>query len=564
MSSVLQTTFGGVVATDLTRTGMVASTGVAGASQTAAISFSRSSSANFDATAKISDAGLSSSSTSLSLSLALQANRKYSFSFYYPYGGPKVTLVDAKRKKTLVNMATGFTVKKSGNYTLQFDAAYSLKSAAQLDRLEINAKSVLPTSSGNSKVDALLMGGTNNWWHDWNSAPSQGGDAIGGASGLVAGSSARTITFGFLSSQPGGQSMTGFQEMTAAQKSAVRRAFAQYGKLINVTFSEVTGDGAANINFGTNSQASSAGYAMLPNSSGVKDKTYLYLANNQATNNDAGMADGGYGYLTVLHEIGHTLGLKHPGNYNAGGGGTPAPYLPSNEDNHQKTIMAYTDNEFSRGVNASSPMLYDVAALQYLYGANRNSSTATSGAFTFSSVDRPLKTLWSVNGTDTIDLSATTNASNVNLNAGSYSSINVTGPASSSSYSGNQNVAIAYGSNINRVNLSTRAGVADSVTLNAAFSGGSFDTIASFDAAVDRINLRSGLFGSLTTSHIQIGTNSVATGKDSRIIVNTTTGEIFYDADGVKTKKAAKKIAQYFAIAGGGLALTASNFNFVA
>lgn len=563
MSSVLQIATGAGVTSSLIRTGLVASK-ASGSSQPASIAFERSSSINYDATAKLSNAGLTSSSTSLSLTLSLQANRKYSFSFYYPFGGPKVTLEDSRRKKTPVNMATGFTVKKSGNYTLKFEAGYSLKDAAQLDQLEINAKSVLPTGSGNSKVDALLMGGTNNWWHDWNAAPSQGGDSIGGASGLVAGSSARTITYGFLSAQPSDQTMTGFQEMTAAQKSAVRRAFAQYGKLINVTFSEVAGDGAANINFGTNVQGSSAGYANLPNASGVKDKTYLYLANNQSTNNDAGMAEGGYGYLTVMHEIAHTLGLKHPGNYNAGGGGTPGPYLPTNEDNRQKSIMAYFDNEFSRGVNATSPMLYDVAALQYLYGANKNSSTATGGAFTFGSGDRPLQTLWSVNGTDAIDLSSTASGSNVNLNAGSYSSINISAPADSSSYSGNQNVAIAYGANINRVNLSTRAGVADSVTLNGAFAAGSFDTIASFDASVDRINLRAGLFGALTARHIQIGTDSVATGKDSRIIVNTATGEIFYDADGAKKKKAAKKIAQYSAIAGGGLALTASNFNFVA
>ena len=50
---------------------------------------------------------------------------------------------------------------------------------------------------------------------------------------------------------------------------------------------------------------------MPPNASGTKDKTYLYLANNQASNNDSGMADGQYGWLTVLHEIGHTLGLPH-------------------------------------------------------------------------------------------------------------------------------------------------------------------------------------------------------------------------------------------------------------
>ena len=104
------------------------------------------------------------------------------------------------------------------------------------------------------------------------------------------------------------------------------------------------------INFGTNDQTTqhSAGYANLPGTSGVKDKVYLYLANDQTTNNDAGMQVGGYGWLTALHEIGHTLGLKHPGNYNAGGGGAAGPFLPTPLDAHQYSIMSYKDNDVSR------------------------------------------------------------------------------------------------------------------------------------------------------------------------------------------------------------------------
>ncbi len=50
---------------------------------------------------------------------------------------------------------------------------------------------------------------------------------------------------------------------------------------------------------------------------------------------------GHLAYPTFIHEIGHAIGLKHPGNYNAEGGGTPGPYLPSAEDNHQYTVMSY-------------------------------------------------------------------------------------------------------------------------------------------------------------------------------------------------------------------------------
>jgi hypothetical protein len=530
--------------------------------QSGSLSFAKSGTVGVDVSARVGDVNLSAATTKLTLSLDLKAGQKYSFSFYFQSGGPKVTLTDSTGKTKSVNMASSFAVAKSGTYQLSFEAGYSLKNTASFDQLVIKAKSVLPRTSGDKKIDALLAGGTDQWWHPFDAVATKGVEKITPRSnGLDASSSATALTYSFLSTQPGGQDMTGFQAMTAAQKDAVRRAFDHYAKLINVTFTEVAGDGTGDINFGTNQQASSAGYANPPNGSGTKDKVYLYLANNAATNGDAGVQEGGYGWLTVLHEIGHTLGLKHPGNYNAGGGTTPGPYLAANQDDHQHAIMSYKDNNVSRGVNPTTPMLYDVAALQYLYGANQSASTATNGAFAFTAGGSYLQTLWSTNGTDTIDLSQLTNASNVDLNAGAYSSINITAPATSTVYSGNQNVALAFGSKINRVTLSSTQGVAESVTLNNAFASGAYDRIASFDATDDKIALKKKLFGSLSAKHLEFG--ATATKSTSKIIVNNSTGEIFFDADGNGTRATAKKIAQYAAVQGRG-EVTAANFSFVA
>ncbi|MDP1579293.1 MAG: M12 family metallo-peptidase [Candidatus Didemnitutus sp.] len=529
--------------------------------QVANLAFGQSPSTAFTSVARISDVNLAPFATRLTLNLSLKAGQKYSFNLHYPSGGPAVSLVDAKGKKTAVKMVNGFSVGKSGNYQLVFSSSQPLKSGASLDSVEINSKALLPTKSGDTRIDALLAGGTNQWWHDVNSSPVKGTQQISPkAKALASGSSVTELTYNFLSSAPSGQNMTEFREMTDAQKEAVRRAFDYYSKIINVSFREVTGNGTGNINLGSNQQTGSAGYANPPNASGVKDKAFLFLAHNAATNSAPGMQEGGYGYMTVLHEIGHTLGLKHPGNYNAGGGGTPGPYLPTAEDSHQFSMMSYNASNSTRGANPSSAMLYDVAALQYLYGTKANSSTATDGVFNFSPDEKAVRTLWSNTVTDRIDLTNLRNGSDVDLNAGAFSNINKTAGAESTVHSGNKNVALAYGSKVNSVTLSNANGVTETVTLNNAFKSGSFNSINRFDALDDKIVLKTSLFKKLSAANISF--SETATTKNTKIIVNRTTGEIFYDADG-NGKGIAKKIAQYTAVAGRG-EVSAANFTFKA
>ena len=83
---------------------------------------------------------------------------------------------------------------------------------------------------------------------------------------------------------------------------------------------------------------------------------------------------GSYDYLAILHEIGHAIGLQHPGNYNAGPGQviTYANSAAYAEDSQQYSIMSYFGagntgaNHVYNGsvVYASTPLLHDIAALQ--------------------------------------------------------------------------------------------------------------------------------------------------------------------------------------------------------
>src|SRR5690606_36349367 len=96
-----------------------------------------------------------------------------------------------------------------------------------------------------------------------------------------------------------------------------------------------------------------------------------------------GFQPSGSAYFTFLHEVGHVIGLKHSGNYSANDSG---PTLPMGEDNWDATVMSYHSGAHTNTSNfPSTPMIYDIAAAQYLYGANYsynagNTSYTVNGA----------------------------------------------------------------------------------------------------------------------------------------------------------------------------------------
>lgn len=109
------------------------------------------------------------------------------------------------------------------------------------------------------------------------------------------------------------------------------------------------------------------------------------------------LSKGKYGFELLLHEIGHALGL-----FTALPLDHPHELDPSYKRDH--TIMSYEEGIVGNVVNASTPMMYDIAALQYLYGAK---SDATSGANTYKITgENKASTIWDKGGDDTIDASS--------------------------------------------------------------------------------------------------------------------------------------------------------------
>lgn len=148
---------------------------------------------------------------------------------------------------------------------------------------------------------------------------------------------------------------------------------------------------------------------------------------------------GNYAWATMLHEIGHALGLKHGHEAEFG-----FPALPSNTDSMEYSIMTYRSNvgghtnyyaneEFGY---AQSYMMYDIAALQEMYGAdfstnsgntvykwNPNSGdTLVNGQVAIDAGgNRIFATTWDGGGTDTYDLSAYTTSLSIDLRPGFHS-----------------------------------------------------------------------------------------------------------------------------------------------
>lgn len=133
---------------------------------------------------------------------------------------------------------------------------------------------------------------------------------------------------------------------------------------------------------------------------------------------------GTYSYFTLLHEVGHALGLKHP--HNSIG---DFAEVPAGEDSIEFSVMSYRSYRgqelggytIGTGSYPAGPMRNDIAALQYLYGPNWNTNSGDT-TYTFDpSASVVLQTLWDGGGTDTYNLSNYTTDLTINLMPGAWS-----------------------------------------------------------------------------------------------------------------------------------------------
>jgi serralysin len=281
-----------------------------------------------------------------------------------------------------------------------------------------------------------------------------------------------------------GETADNFGALNTTQQAAVRSSLKMYASVANLSFTEITE---------TTTQHADLRFAK----SDLPGTAWAYFPTTSAAGGDAWFnstdyntpVKGNYAYLTFIHETGHALGLEHP--HESG--------MPADRDSMEYTVMSYRSyvgaSTTSGYVNetwgyAQSLMMYDIAALQHMYGANfttNNGSTTyrwnpATGEMIVNDVsqgapgsNKIFLTVWDGGGTDTYDFSNYSSNLKVDLRPGQWTTTS-TAQLAKLHYGGSK---VAAG---NVANALLYKGDARSLIENAVGGSGS-DTLTGNDAA---------------------------------------------------------------------------------
>ena len=150
--------------------------------------------------------------------------------------------------------------------------------------------------------------------------------------------------------------VSGDYEVSSLVKQNIRHIFSNLlSPLVTARFVETTQ--AADINFWLHDFEDYYAYEL--ESDIFLQRSY----DNAITKNGFQSGVGSHGFMSIMHEIMHALGFKHPGNYNDSDVDF-GPFLPYELDNTTNTVLSYN----FAGTGAASLMPYDVEAIRYVYG----------------------------------------------------------------------------------------------------------------------------------------------------------------------------------------------------
>ena len=221
----------------------------------------------------------------------------------------------------------------------------------------------------------------------------------------------KTWNYSFPSTQPSYDTdldnAKGWTAFTDTQIARTKQALELITNIFDFKFVESNNPSALNtFTFANNIQSDSAAYAQLPSK-------YFFGSDIFIDKSDGidKFSDGTYGALTLIHEIGHALGLKHP----FAGKDNVTPYLPTAENKTLWTLMSYESSPDQYSFNFS-PL--DIAALQYIYGP---STKARTGNNNYAISQNSYNFIWDGVGNDTLDASVLTQGATLYMTPGYWS-----------------------------------------------------------------------------------------------------------------------------------------------
>ncbi|MEZ0170414.1 M10 family metallopeptidase [Microvirga sp. TS319] len=410
-----------------------------------------------------------------------------------------------------------------------------------------------------------------------------------------------------------GEPQGNFGPLNASQSQAARDVFAMIASFTNLSFAEVaeTSKSHATVRL-ANSDLPSTAWSYFPDQDDEGGDVWFGRT-------DGWFGDpvpGGYGYYGFIHEIMHSIGLKHGNEASGFGAMTPA------QDSMEFSAMTYRSYVGATGQYveneewgyAQTPMMYDIAALQYMYGANfttRAGNTVyrwdpSTGREFVNGVgqevpggNRIFMTLWDGGGQDTYDFSNYATNLDVDLRPGQWTRLSTEQIAElgvgheargnianalmyqgdlrsliENAIGGSGNDTITGNSIANILKGGAGADRLDGREGNDVLYGGSgkdvfvFDTkpsgtsnldrIADFSVTDDTVSLENAVFtklkaGKLPSTAFWIG--SKAHDSSDRIVYDSTKGDLYYDPDGT-----GKTASIEFAQVSKGLKMTANDF----
>ena len=261
--------------------------------------------------------------------------------------------------------------------------------------------------TGNIYLDGILWGG-----NYWNTGTSKQIDYSFWNSG--------TATFAY--------------DWTTAEKKAMVNALNTWAAVADITFVDA-GDDNLNVTLSFYNVDDSKFDGALGRFSalGTSNEGIGYF-NWEGTGWDYtnGNQQGDYGFVTMIHEIGHGLGLAHP--HDNGGDSSIYPGVTSKSGDtgdYGLNQGIYTTMSYNDGLTASggdpgtldygyqgTPMAFDIAVIQHLYGANRNHNKGNNTYFlpTANASGTFYSSIWDTGGRDKISGSKASAGVDINLN----------------------------------------------------------------------------------------------------------------------------------------------------